>query len=288
MTDIVTIGLSETAETDIPFSIYHLSEAPIWAFTELRRRHTYHLLIWISEGDGANIIDFEEYPLRPGQLHLVAPAQVQYWAVEKPPSGYYLRFTDELFLLSGAESFLSRLDLFETADQQQVLNFAPSEAADISHNLDQMAAEFQQRAIGWIESIVARLQLLLIAAQRQQRRMIPTHEVQAGQLITRQFLKLVQQHAAVEHELSFYANVLGITNGHLSETTKTITGESAARLIRKRLMLEAKRLLVYSELTIAQIAEQLNFADASYFGRFFKRETGQTPRQFRTAFFRHL
>ena len=285
MTQILTIGLSDSAETPIPFSIYRLDEAPAWAFSTQPRRHTFHLLIWITEGTGTHVIDFEEYPLKNGQLHLVAPTQVQYWAVDQRPTGYYIRFTDNLFLFSGMGSFLSRLDLFETVEKRQVLEFTVEEAKQITHNLQLISAEFQQNEIGWVESIVARMQLLLISAQRQQRQLRQTHNVQVGQQITHHFLKLVKQHALTEHKLSFYAAILGVTSGHLSETIKAITGKSASRLIRERIILEAKRQLVHSEQSVAQIAEELHFSDASYFGRFFKRETGQTPSQFRKSFF---
>lgn len=61
-------------------------------------------------------------------------------------------------------------------------------------------------------------------------------------------------------------------------------GVTAGALLRQRLVIEAKRWLAHSEWTVAQIAENLNFADASYFGRFFKRETAVTPRTFREDF----
>ncbi len=286
MTSIITIGSYQSAETGIPFSIGRLADASAKAFTERPRRHNFHLLIWIIDGQGANIIDFEKHHLQGNQLHLVAPAQVQYWEVEQPPTGYYLLFTEELFVMSGASNFLSQIHLFDAADQQQVLDFRAAEAAQITEHFHQMAAEYKQRDLNWVTSLVARLQLLLINIHRQQRNVRPAaHDVPVGQQLTQQFLKLVQANATAEHELAFYANALGVTSGHLSETTKGITGQSAAQLIRKRIVLEAKRLLVYTEQTAAEIAEELQFADASYFGRYFKRETGQTPRQFRADFF---
>ena len=145
--------------------------------------------------------------------------------------------------------------------------------------------EYHQADVGWIEAIVAQLQLLLIKAQRKQQQLRPNQPRSSGHILTARFQQLVKAHATQAHELSYYANQLGVTVGHLSETTKDTVGVSAGRLIRQQLLLEAKRLLAHSELTAAQVAEQLHFVDASYFGRFFKRETGQTPRQFRNSFY---
>lgn len=71
--------------------------------------------------------------------------------------------------------------------------------------------------------------------------------------------------------------MLGITPDHLSDSVKRELGISASKLLQQRLTIEAKRFLVHLDWTSAQIAEHLNFKDPSYFGRFFKRETGQSP-----------
>ena len=80
------------------------------------------------------------------------------------------------------------------------------------------------------------------------------------------------------------AGALGVTVAHLTTMVRQVMGVSAGTLLRQRRVLEAKRLLVHTDLTIAEIAFALSFADPSYFGRFFKRETKSTPRQFREEF----
>ena len=132
--------------------------------------------------------------------------------------------------------------------------------------------------------------LLLVRAQRLSPKSVNTQPRNAADELTTNFLLLVDAHATVEHHLQWYANQLGVTVGHLTETVKEETGQPAGLIVRKRIVLESKRWLAHSDETSAQVAEKMNFADPSYFGRFFKRETGQTPRAFRAAFrekFRH-
>jgi len=77
--------------------------------------------------------------------------------------------------------------------------------------------------------------------------------------------------------------MLNISAGHLSEVVKDQSGKSAITHIHERLVLEAKRLLFHTENSIKEVAFQLGFEDASYFNRFFKRITGNTPLDYRSS-----
>jgi AraC family transcriptional activator of pobA len=78
-----------------------------------------------------------------------------------------------------------------------------------------------------------------------------------------------------------YADALGITPSHLNTVCKQLTGKSTLEVVHERLGLAARRELAYTERNIAGVAHRLGFEDPSYFTRFFKRETGVTPGEFR-------
>ena len=80
-----------------------------------------------------------------------------------------------------------------------------------------------------------------------------------------------------------YANLLHVTERSLNEATRRALGTTANKLIRDRVMLEAKRLLLHSQVPIAQIADQLAFEDPAYFSRCFKKHTGRSPVDYRQA-----
>jgi len=77
---------------------------------------------------------------------------------------------------------------------------------------------------------------------------------------------------------------LYITPNHLNALCQDMLGKTAGDLIRDRILLESKRLLTNADMTITEIAYNLNFKDNSYFNRFFKKEVGSTPDEFRTSF----
>ena len=101
--------------------------------------------------------------------------------------------------------------------------------------------------------------------------------------IADRFLRLVQDNFKRERFLDFYANQLDITPKHLSRTVLTQTGTSAVEWITRHVILEAKVMLRSSNLNIQQIAEELNFPSQSFFGKYFKKATGLSPKDFRNS-----
>lgn len=96
-----------------------------------------------------------------------------------------------------------------------------------------------------------------------------------------QFLMLAQKHFKRERFLDFYAQQLEVSPKHLSRTIKAQTGYTAVEWIEKFVILEAKVLLKSSNLNIQQISDELNFASQSFFGKYFKKITGMSPKEFR-------
>ncbi|MDE7160272.1 MAG: AraC family transcriptional regulator [Muribaculaceae bacterium] len=104
----------------------------------------------------------------------------------------------------------------------------------------------------------------------------------AGRLSDR-FLALVEEHFREERFLDFYAAALAVTPKHLSRTIKAQTGQSAAEWIERFVILEAKVLLKSSTLNVQQISELLHFPTQSFFGKYFKKRTGLSPKEFRNS-----
>jgi AraC-like DNA-binding protein len=99
--------------------------------------------------------------------------------------------------------------------------------------------------------------------------------------LVKDFLQLVNQNCEKEHSLAFYAGKLSITAKHLSLCIKKLTGHSGAEWIDYLLMLKIKKMLLTSPMTIQQVSDHFNFPDNSFFGKYFKKHAGITPREFR-------
>jgi AraC family transcriptional regulator, transcriptional activator of pobA len=95
--------------------------------------------------------------------------------------------------------------------------------------------------------------------------------------------KLVEEHFQKERQLAFYAQRLAMTVDRLNDHVRRVTGVTAGHLIRQRVLTEAKRQLVFTTQTIHEIAYDLAFSDPSHFARFFRKQTGTTPHEFRAA-----
>jgi AraC-like DNA-binding protein len=99
--------------------------------------------------------------------------------------------------------------------------------------------------------------------------------------LVKRFYQLVEENNHKNFSLKQYANLLAITPNHLTQAVKRYTSKTSSQIIKAKQVLEIKRLLVHTNLNISEIAQQLNFEDQSYFTKFFKRETGYSPLQYR-------
>ncbi len=110
-----------------------------------------------------------------------------------------------------------------------------------------------------------------------------THGNSRREDILLRFIRLVADHFKEERSVDFYAKKLFITPKYLSEVTKEITGKTASSIIAEMVIMEAKSLLNNSSLSVVEIANFLHFSDMSFFGKYFKRYTSQSPSAYRKA-----
>lgn len=98
------------------------------------------------------------------------------------------------------------------------------------------------------------------------------------------FIELIHRHCTEQRDVTFYAGKLCITSRYLSSIVQDITHHTAKSIIDKHVMLEIKALLQSTDLSLQEIANQLNFPDQSFFGRYFKKHTGLSPSDYRKSF----
>lgn len=101
--------------------------------------------------------------------------------------------------------------------------------------------------------------------------------------LVQRFRALLELHLRRHPPLSFYAGQLQVSVDHLSRACRAVAGQSALDLVHERLLLEARRLLAYTTLGVAEVAQDLGYGDPAYFSRFFARHAGRSPSAFRAA-----
>jgi AraC-like DNA-binding protein len=244
-------------------------------------RHTFYEILLVREGVGSHMVEFETYPIRPNALYFLVPGQVHCWTYETPPSGQVVLFTEEFLPLppAGASSFGDRWHFAELSERGEIATSA-NQAAGLLALIESMTRERRDMPTGYRTVLQAYLHVFITCARRLVTPTHSRHEMGRASLLVGDFLDLLRRRS-VEPVVSAYSHELGVTPGHLAETVKKMTGKTPGQHIRNMQLVEAKRLLAYTEKTVAEIAYELGFKDAAYFGRFFKRELGCTPGEFR-------
>ena len=102
-----------------------------------------------------------------------------------------------------------------------------------------------------------------------------------SQQLVDQYLKLVQTHCRQERQLDFYAQQMCLSTKYLAATVKAVTGKTAGDWIEDYVMLEAKTMLSNTDMTVSQVSDHLHFPDTSTFGKYFRRHTGLSPKEFK-------
>ena len=277
-------GIKATHE-DIPLEYLNFSDKPELTQSTQPHRHDFYEILYVTGGRGTHFIDFNAYPIEPNTFYFISPGQVHYWQNTVPIEGDVFIFTDDFLLLAPADYMvLQEFSFFHTIEGSPTLPLNETDHLQVKLLIQAIAEEFKKYDFRTASVLRSYLHILLVQIQR----ICMLQEMNAGngqdkiaQKLTRQFKKLIAQQYAREQSVQGYADQLGVTVNHLNKTVKGTTGYTPGQLIRQEIVLEAKRLFQHTDLTATEVGYRLAFDDPSYFGRFFKREVGVSPGQFR-------
>ncbi|HEY1048671.1 MAG TPA: helix-turn-helix transcriptional regulator [Prosthecobacter sp.] len=240
--------------------------------------------VFLIQGPARLMHDFREHKvngitlffLAPGQVHTIYPRAASMY-------GTVASFTQAFFdHQAPPPSMLFELPFFFASNAAKPwFNVRAREAGRIVSLVGDLQREYDAGKRGVLEVLRATLRILFIEAARLDAAGTPGEETTRAALLARQFHLAVEHHFRDWQALAPYARELGVTVNHLNDVIHAETGHSAGELIRHRRLLDAKRLLLHSDMSVSEIGYETGFHDPSYFGRFFRRETGSTPAEFR-------
>jgi AraC-like DNA-binding protein/quercetin dioxygenase-like cupin family protein len=257
----------------------HLQEH---AFIQKPHKHDFYILIFITQGSGTHTIDFQTYPVEANSVFFLSPGQVHAWQLSADTEGFVIFFSSEFYLFGHPQKKLFQFPFFNVLLYKPLLLLSEKGKLEIIDIINLIRKEYESR--NWKQEDVLRdfLDILLIKLTRFYQHNYASAINQAGALTELQHLENLIDHYYKAHKpVSFYAEALAQTAKQLNELCKQALGKTTTELIQDRIVLEAQRLLIHSDLTIMQIAAELGYFDNSYFSRFFKKKTGKTPEQFR-------
>ncbi len=157
------------------------------------------------------------------------------------------------------------------------LQLPPAKFPAVLQELESILEEYAVADFLTVRIITYRLLALLTMLERQYEEAHPSGNQPPVQRLVKQFLGLLETHYRENATVEYYAAQLHVTPQYLNIVCRKETGITAGNLIRRRLLLEARRLLSLTMQDVKEIAYELGFSDTSYFSRFFRRYTGQTP-----------
>ncbi len=246
--------------------------------TKPHKHDGYHELIYINQGEGFHWLDTGHYKISPPEIYFLKPGSLHCWQFTAIPKGFVILFRESYFDPIKEQNILELLQQMDTQLQISLKGeFQPFPIfEEILREYTQDTTHSDLIIHGYLQALLSKI---LHLSQSDLKKAGP------GSLLPERFLKLLSEKCPQWRLVHQYAAQLNTSPQNLNAACRKHTGKSAGEHIAEQVLLEAKRHLLHTDEHINQIAYHLHFNDASYFIKFFKKYTGQTPAQFRRRFF---
>lgn len=271
---------------------FELMHRCIWSNHIPAHRLDFYMVFLVTSGEGLHTFGSETRMIGPNTLCFVGPEMINSWqSGHHNNSGYVCTFSAEFFgPVIAREPSLSELPFFQVSGPG-MLSLSDEQMTSYTQLFEMMQAE--ARGGNAMSSAVLRgyLHALIHKARgdfyaQDLETTAPPH---AGARLLKAFKQLFMSDLGVIRSgkevrlrrISEYAKKLGVSQNHLNDTVKALTGQSAGEMINKQLLSQATMCLKHSLKNVSEIAYLLGFEDPSYFARFYKRHTGKTPSETR-------
>lgn len=247
-------------------------------------RHDFFEVLYLKKGSGFHVIDGNNYEIKPPCVFFMSRGQAHKLELSQDIEGYLFIFTADFYLLNRADqNRLIEFPFFYTIHQDNPpLQLENESDIRFLEDLFRKGIDEISRPEGYsVEMLRSILDLILTTCAARYQAPENLMNKGKGQILVKRFFHFLEENHHKNLSLNEYARMIGVTANHLTQTIKQLTGKTSSEIIKDKQLLEIKRLLVHTSLSVSEIAAQLNFDDQSYFTKFFKRETGYTPMQFR-------
>lgn len=240
----------------------------------------------ITKGTGALTINREKVQVQQNSLVQIAPNTLLDLPAEKQIFTLTgVSFTNDFLMDIGISKRLTEVFNYYSSRHVPVWDLEAEDTELIKHQVRQLAQRVNKYATHQFgrEILVHEFNIFLfeIGALVQKYSQMTRLTFSRRERLVIRFSNLAQQQFRELRTVKKYADQLNVTAKYLTEVVKECSGKNAGEIINDLVILEAKFLLRKSELNISEIAETLHFSDQSFFGRYFKRQTGMSPKMFR-------
>lgn len=245
------------------------------------RHQDLHQLFLVDEGGGVAEISGERHRLEPSTLMLVPPLVVHGFRFHPGTAGWVASIPARTLRRAIGDD----AEVLHTLGRPVVLRpDGEPVSARIRTFMEEAFAEFAAARRGRDHALAAHAGLLLLAFARAigDPAAAAGRSDPAGMLVAR-YLERVEATFTMHLDLGVHAAALGVGIPHLTRVCRRLLGRSALAVLHDRVLLEAKRNLVYTSMTVSEVAFRLGFSDPAYFSRFFTARAGMPPSNFRST-----
>ena len=270
MSKDVTIKFTHRID-DSKFLLYKLNECPDSYLKSVERDEFFEMIWFWPPNDQAS--------QKASSIYLIPPFRALNISLADK-EGYLIAFKREYLEEDDKEYALDVFNLFNLQGQHSLLTIDADTQENFQHLYPLMAFELKS-PLGTYLVLKALLKVFLLHLIRINQSAFLNQDVNQKRVY--EFCMLLDQYYIPERKASFYADRIGISEKRLNQILQEKMGKTITQLIHARLILEAKRKLTTGELTIKEISYYLNFEDHSYFSRFFRKQAGLSPEDFKKS-----
>jgi AraC-like DNA-binding protein len=238
-----------------------------------------------TRGSAKIEVNLQEYDSTPGAMLLATPFHIL--RIYNNTPDFLCRFVvfSKAFLTGQSlnSHFLESFSFFQTSSTP-VIHPDPKNIKELLAVYDLIQHQLQREEHPYRKEISRSMLTALlyeVAANYEQQHVIIKNKQTRKQELNMQFQNLVFNNYKTNRSVQYYADSLFVSPKHLTETVKEVTGKTAGEWIDDAVILEAKVLLRNHEISIAQVAEMVHFPEQSSFGKYFKKQTGMSPSEYK-------
>lgn len=245
----------------------------------------FYILILVTTGSSKHSIDFKDHPIKKGSIVTIRKDQFHKYH-HADVKGFNLLFTEEFVVSYIEKSSANKIsELFNELLYNQVTDLDAASYEELFTISSQIKTEFEKPHDDHTSGIIRNLLQVLISKLHRIRKPIVSLENDhkyISQFI--EFQNLVEKHCSESRSVSFYADKLNVTPKTINNISQSVIKKPPKTFIDEVLILQIKRQLINSSVTVKEIAYNSGFGEPTNLFKFFKRYTGETPESFRNKF----
>jgi AraC family transcriptional activator of pobA len=247
-------------------------------------RKDFFEVVWLKDENPLHALKDTDFESKGNWIYLIPPYRV-HQLNKAGKNGELISFKRAILEDNDKEFLLDLFKIFNVQGEFSCLRLNEEEAADLVGIYELLEKEYlrQDNGIIIVKALLKVFLLKLIQVKEQQ---FTIHDIHQKRVY--EFLMLLESNYQQIRNTDFYAGKLNISSKRLNQILKEKLDKTGMQIIHDRIILEAKRNIIHSELTIKEIAYNLGFSDRPYFSRFFKKQTGKTPEGFQKEANEHI